>query len=93
MFLHILPNTVPVLLTTVVIAFNNAILAEASMSYLGIGVQPPDASLGQMLSDAQKYISNAPHYVLFVGLTIVMLILGFSLLSEGLQERSNQNRF
>ncbi|MBQ1396831.1 MAG: ABC transporter permease [Eubacterium sp.] len=93
MFLHILPNTVPVLLTTVVIAFNNAILAEASMSYLGIGVQPPDASLGRMLSESQKYLQNSPHYVLFTGLTIVLLILGFSLLGEGLQERNGRQRY
>ena len=81
------------LLTTVVIAFNNAILAEASMSYLGIGVQPPDASLGRMLSESQKYLQNSPHYVLFTGLTIVLLILGFSLLGEGLQERNGRQRY
>lgn len=87
MFRHILPNTIPVLLPAVTIGFNNAVLAEASMSYLGIGVQPPDASLGRMLSEAQMYLKNAPWYVLFVGLTIVLLILGFSMLGEGLQQR------
>lgn len=87
MFRHILPNAVPVLLPAVTIGFNNAVLAEASMSYLGIGVQPPDASLGRMLAEAQVYLKNAPWYVLFVGLTIVLLILGFSLLGEGLQRR------
>lgn len=87
MFRHILPNTIPVLLPAVTIGFNNAVLAEASMSYLGIGVQPPDASLGRMLSEAQIYLKNAPWYVLFVGLTMVLLILGFSMLGEGLQQR------
>jgi peptide/nickel transport system permease protein len=87
MFRHILPNTLSVLLPTITIAFNNAVLAEASMSYLGIGVQPPDASLGRMLAEAQTYLKNAPWYVLFVGLTIVLLILGFSMLGEGLQQR------
>ena len=87
MFRHILPNAVPVLLPAVTIGFNNAVLAEASMSYLGIGVQPPDASLGRMLAEAQVYLKNAPWYVLFVGLTIVLLILGFSLLGEGLQRK------
>ena len=87
MFRHILPNTIPVLLAAVTIGFNNAVLAEASMSYLGIGVQPPDASLGRMLSEAQIYLKNAPWYVLFVGLTMVLLILGFSMLGEGLQQR------
>ena len=87
MFRHILPNTIPVLLPAVTIGFNNAVLAEASMSYLGIGVQPPDASLGRMLSEAQIYLKKAPWYVLFVGLTMVLLILGFSMLGEGLQQR------
>ena len=71
-FRHILPNTV---------------LAEASMSYLGVGVQPPDASLGRMLSEAQTYLGRAPWYALFVGLAIVLMILGLSLLTEGLQQR------
>ena len=89
MFLHILPNVVPVLLPAITIGFNNAVLAEASMSYVGIGVQPPDASLGRMLSEAQNYLKAAPSYVFFVALSIVMLILGFSLLSEGLQQRND----
>ena len=87
MFRHILPNTIPVLLPAVTIGFNNAVLAEASLSYLGFGVLPPDASLGRMLAEAQMYLKNAPWYVLFVGLTIVLLILGFSMLGEGLQQR------
>ena len=53
MFVHILPNILTVLSSSVMIGFNNAVLAEAGMSYLGIGVQPPDASLGRMLSEAQ----------------------------------------
>ena len=69
------------------IGFNNAVLAEASMSYLGVGVQPPDASLGRMLSEAQTYLGRAPWYALFVGLAIVLMILGLSLLTEGLQQR------
>jgi peptide/nickel transport system permease protein len=84
MFVHILPNAAPVLLSSVAIGFNNAVLAEASMSYLGLGVQPPDASLGRMLSEAQSYIFSAPWYALGVGFTIVLLILGFGLISEGL---------
>ncbi|MBR4744804.1 MAG: ABC transporter permease [Oscillospiraceae bacterium] len=88
MFRHILPNVVAVMLPALTIGFNNAILAEASMSYVGIGVQPPDASLGRMLSEAQTYLKAAPHYVLFVALAIVLLILGFSMLSEGLQHRN-----
>lgn len=82
MFVHILPNTKAVLLSSVMIGFNNAILAEAGLSFLGIGVQPPDASLGRMLSEAQAYLFTNPGYAMFPGITIVMIILGFSLLSK-----------
>ena len=87
MFAYIFPNTVQVLLPAITIGFNNAILAEAGMSYVGIGVQPPDASLGRMLAEAQTMIKVCPHYVLFTALTMILLILAFSLLSEGLQQR------
>ena len=69
------------------ICFNNAILAESGMSYLGIGVQAPDASLGNMLSDAQGYLQRAPWYALAPGLAIVWLVLGFSLFGEGVRRR------
>lgn len=82
MFVHILPNIKTVLLSSIMIGFNNAILAEAGLSFLGIGVQPPDASLGRMLSEAQAYLFSNPGYAMFPGITIVMIILGFSLLSK-----------
>ena len=84
---HVLPNAMPVLLPAIVIGFNNAILSEASMSFLGIGVRPPNPSLGLMLNDSRIYLATAPWYTLGVGLTMVLLILGFSLLSEGLRQR------
>jgi len=84
LFVHILPNVIPVLLSAVAIGFNNAVLAEASMSYLGVGVQPPDPSLGRMLSEAQTYLMSAPWYAISVGAAIILLVLGFGLLSEGL---------
>lgn len=83
-FLHIFPNILPTLLATVTIGFNNAVLAEAGLSYLGIGIQPPDASLGSMLSDAQSYLFSAPWYAIMPGMTIVLFVLGFSLLAEGI---------
>lgn len=86
MFLHILPNTFPVLLSAITIGFNNAVLSEASMSFLGIGVQPPDASLGSMLNDSQTYLRSAPWYALGTGCAIILLILGFSMLGEGLRK-------
>ncbi len=88
LFVHILPNIFSVFWVSVMIGFNNAILAESGMSYLGIGVQPPDASLGNMLSDAQGYLKAAPWYALAPGLTIVWLVLGFSLFSEGIRRRA-----
>lgn len=91
MFCHILPNTLPVLLPAITIGFNNAVLSEASMSFLGIGIQPPYASLGSMLNESQTYLKSAPWYALSVGGAIVLLILGFSLLSEGLQQSSRRN--
>lgn len=87
MFVHILPNVLPVVLSTMAIGFNNAVLAEASMSYLSIGVQPPDPSLGRMLSESQSYFFSAPWYTLSAGFTIVLLILGFGLISDGLGGR------
>ncbi len=87
MFVHILPNILPVLIPTLMIGFNNAVLAEAGMSYLGIGVQPPDASLGRMLSEAQTYLFSQPSYALFPGLMIVLLVLGISLVADGLEKR------
>ena len=91
LFSHILPNTFSVLLPAITIGFNNAILSEASMSFLGIGIQPPHASLGSMLNDSQTYLKSAPWYALCTGLTIVLLILGFSLLSEGFQQRARRD--
>lgn len=88
LFVHILPNIFSVFWVSVMIGFNNAILAESGMSYLGIGVQPPDASLGKMLSDAQSYLQTAPWYALAPGLTIVWIVLGFSLFSEGIRRRA-----
>lgn len=87
MFVHILPNTMTVLSSTIMIGFNNAVLSEAGMSFLGIGVQPPDASLGRMLSEAQSYLFTAPGFALFPGITIILMVLGFSLLAEGLANK------
>lgn len=88
MFVHILPNTFEVLLSSIVIGFNNAVLAEASMSYLGIGVQPPESSLGRMLSDAQSFLFTKPSYAITPGIAIALLVLGFSLIGDGLKKRN-----
>ena len=87
MFVHILPNALPTILTSVAIGFNNAVLAESSMSFLGVGVQPPNASLGRMLSEAKGYIFSAKWASIFPGLMIILMILSFVLISEGIGER------
>lgn len=87
LLVHMLPNIMNVLLPAITIGFNNAVLAEASMSYLGIGVTPPDASLGYMLSEAQGMFTRAPWYALCTGLVIVLLVFGVGLIGEGLQRR------
>ena len=83
-FVHILPNIKGVMASSIMIGFNNAVLAEAGLSYLGVGSQPPYASLGKMLSDAQQYMFTTPSYVLCPGIVIVMMVLGFAFLGEGI---------
>lgn len=82
MFIHILPNTSSILVSAFAVGFNNAVLAEAGMSYLSLGVQPPDASLGRMLSEAQTYLFKAPWFAIAPGVMIIITVLGFSLISE-----------
>lgn len=86
-FVHILPNIWPTLLSGLTIGFNNAVLAEASMSYLGIGVSPTEPSLGYMLKDAQGSLFTLPWCTVFPGLAVVLLILGVGLVGEGIRER------
>lgn len=87
MFVHILPNTWPVLLSGLTIGFNNAVLAEASMSYLGIGVNPTEPSLGYMLKDAQGVFFTLPWCTAFPAAVVILLILGVGLVGEGIRER------
>ena len=92
MFVHILPNIRQVLLSSLMIGFNNAVLAEASLSYLGIGVQPPYASLGRMLSEAQSYIFVSPGSCIWPGLVLILMILGFSLMSDGMSVEMHERK-
>jgi len=86
-FVHILPNLWPTLLSGLTIGFNNAVLAEASMSYLGIGVTPTEPSLGYMLKDAQGYLFTLPWCAIFPAAVVILLILGVGLVGEGVRER------
>lgn len=82
-FLDILPNMRTVISSSLLIGFQNAVLSEAGMSYLGLGVTPPDPSLGRMLSEAQSYIIFAPWYAVAPGITILLLTLGLGFISHG----------
>jgi peptide/nickel transport system permease protein len=84
-FVHILPNLVPSLLSASVLGLSNAILAEAAMSYLGLGIQPPVPSWGRMLSESQNFLFNAPWCALAPGFFIMITVIAFHSLGEGLR--------
>ena len=83
---HVLPNVAPALIVQATIQFAIAILAEAALSYLGLGAQPPLASWGRMLSDAQQLMFLAPRLAVFPGVAIAMAVLGLNLLGDGLRD-------
>ncbi|WP_042165656.1 ABC transporter permease [Paenibacillus gorillae] len=85
-FKQILPNMISPILTTAALSFSAAILIEAALSYLGLGVQPPDPSWGRMLNEAQSFIRKAPWFTLAPGLFIMVTVLGFNLLSDGIRD-------
>ena len=87
LFVHILPNIYPLLLSSIVIGLSNAILAESSMSYLGLGIQPPIPSWGRMLKEAQDIIFSTPWAALAPGFMIVMTIVGLNCIGEGLRKK------
>jgi len=89
-FVHIFPNLVPSLLSASVLGLSNAILAESTMSYLGLGIQPPVPSWGRMLSESQNFLFNAPWCALSPGIMIMLTVLAFHYLGEGLKDRSSQ---
>jgi peptide/nickel transport system permease protein len=83
---HVLPNIAPALIVQATIQFAIAILAEAALSYLGLGAQPPETSWGKMLADAQNVLYNAPRLALYPGIAIALSVLGLNLLGDGLRD-------
>ena len=83
---HVLPNISAVLIVQITIRFAVAILAEAALSYLGLGTQPPQPSWGRMLSEAQTLMFEAPQLAVWPGLAIAMAVLGLNLLGDGLRD-------
>jgi len=86
MWRHILPNTVPPLIVQATLTVAAAIIAEAALSFLGLGQQPPAPSWGSMLNTAKNYIDNAPWMAVWPGISIVLLVLSFNLLGDGLRD-------
>ncbi len=83
---HILPNISSLLLVQGTIQFSLGILAEAGLSYVGLGAQPPTPSWGRMLADAQTMIYTAPRLAILPGLAIVLMVLGLNLLGDGIRD-------
>jgi peptide/nickel transport system permease protein len=86
-FVHILPNTVPSLLAATVLGLSNAILAEATMSYLGLGIQPPIPSWGRMLAESQNFLFAAPWCALAPGFMIMLTVIAFHFIGEGIRKQ------
>jgi peptide/nickel transport system permease protein len=85
-FSHVLPNIASVLIVQATIQFAIAILAEAALSYLGLGTQPPQPSWGRMLNEAQTLMFQAPLLAVYPGVAIALSVLGFNLLGDGLRD-------
>jgi len=85
-FRHILPNVLPALLVQATLTIATAIIAEASLSFLGLGQQPPAPSWGSMLNSAQRFLINAPWMAVWPGLAIFLTVLSFNLLGDGLRD-------
>jgi peptide/nickel transport system permease protein len=83
---HVLPNAISPLVVQATLAIASAIIAEASLSFLGLGQQPPAPSWGSMLNTAKNYVDNAPWMAIWPGLSIFLLVLAFNLLGDGLRD-------
>ena len=83
---HVLPNIASVLIVQATIQFGTAILAEAALSYLGLGTQPPQPSWGRMLNEAQTQIFQAPQLAIYPGVAIAVAVLGLNLMGDGLRD-------
>jgi peptide/nickel transport system permease protein len=83
---HILPNITPPIMVQATLAIANAIIAEASLSFLGLGQSPPEPSWGSMLNAAQRFLTQAPWLAIFPGIAIFLCVLSFNLLGDGLRD-------
>ncbi len=86
MLVHILPNVIGPVIVATTLSVGGIILAESVLSYLGLGIQPPIASWGNMLSNAQEMLTQAPQLVIYPGLAIMVTVIAFNFLGDGLQD-------
>jgi peptide/nickel transport system permease protein len=84
---HVLPTALPAVVVQATLGMAGAIIAEAALSFLGLGVQPPTPSWGTMLDAGRSHLFDAPHLTVFPGLAIAILVLGFNFLGDGLRDR------
>jgi peptide/nickel transport system permease protein len=84
---HIVPTALPAVVVQATLGMAGAIIAEAALSFLGLGVQPPTPSWGTMLDAGRSHLFDAPHLTIFPGLAIALLVLGFNFLGDGLRDR------
>jgi peptide/nickel transport system permease protein len=84
---HVLPTALPAVVVQATLGMAGAIIAEAALSFLGLGVQPPTPSWGTMLDAGRSHLFDAPHLTIFPGLAIALLVLGFNFLGDGLRDR------
>src|SRR5262245_60183756 len=84
---HVIPTAIPAVVVQATLGMAGAIIGEAALSFLGLGVQPPTPSWGTMLNGGRAHILDAPHLTLFPGLAIALLVLGFNFLGDGLRDR------
>jgi peptide/nickel transport system permease protein len=84
---HVIPSAMPAVVVQSTLGMAGAIIGEASLSFLGLGVQPPTPSWGTMLSGGRAHILDAPHLTIFPGLAIAILVLGLNFLGDGLRDR------
>jgi peptide/nickel transport system permease protein len=89
---HVIPSTIPAVVVQATLGMAGAIIGEAALSFLGLGVQPPTPSWGTMLNGGRAHLLDAPHLTVFPGLAIALLVLGFNFVGDGLRDLADPKR-
>src|SRR5262249_27909657 len=92
LFCHIVPPPIPIVVVQAALGMAGAVISEAALSFLGLGVQPPTPSWGTMLNGGRTHILDAPHLTLFPGIAIALLVLGFNFLGDGLRDATDPKK-